>query len=115
MVITGLALVMVMEGRCEEGIKYVESESKGFANDGLYAYNTACVYGRALEFLNKSENIKDREKKQAAYKQKALSELRRSVKMGFSDLKWMRKDPDLKLLQNDTEFKKIHSPSGRKQ
>jgi HEAT repeat protein len=110
--VTGLAIVMVLEEKYEAGIEFVEDKREAFANDMIFAYNTACVYGRALEYVQKDKDVPDRERKLADYKQKALADLERSVKMGFRDFEWMQKDPDLNSLHEFPEFRKIHSPDG---
>ena len=109
--LTGVSIITVLEGKPEEGIKLIESNREKFANDSLFAYNAACVYGRAIEYLNEHKEVKDREKKQELYKQKAIGDLKSSVKRGFRDLNWMKKDPDLKSLHGIPEFEEIHSPS----
>ena len=110
--LTGLGIVTVLEGKPDEGIKLIESKREKFSNDMLFAYNSACVYGRAIDYLNKHDDVKDRDKKREMYKQKALADLKSSVKKGFVDLNWMKKDPDLKTLHGLPEFEKIHSPNG---
>lgn len=108
--LTGLGIVRVREGKTDEGIKLIEGKRKMFENDNLFAYNAACVYGRALEAVKKDKKAADRDKKIAEYQKLALSDLKRSLKLGFRDRDWMKKDPDLKSLHNLDEFKKIHSP-----
>ena len=36
-----------------------------------------------------------------------MSDLRKSIEQGFQDFDWMKKDPDLKSLQELPEFKKL--------
>ncbi len=43
------------------------------------------------------------------YKGLALKDLKASIERGFDDFDWVKKDPDLKPLENDPEFK---SPPG---
>jgi hypothetical protein len=100
-----------MDGDYEQAIELVEKSRNRFSNDMLFAYNTACVYSRALEQVQKDEEIPDRDKKIEQYRQKALEDLKRSVQMGFRDFDWMQKDPDLEPLHDVPEFKEIHSPS----
>jgi tetratricopeptide (TPR) repeat protein len=111
--VTGLGIVLVLEGKYEAGITFVEDARKKFTNDVFYAYNTACVYGRALEHLQKNEKIEGRDKKMPEYQEKAIAELKRSVTLGFQDFNWMQKDPDLKSLAEVPEFKQIHTPGGK--
>ena len=51
--LTGLGIVRVLEGKTDEGIKLIEGKRKMFESDVLFAYNAACVYGRALEAVKK--------------------------------------------------------------
>jgi tetratricopeptide (TPR) repeat protein len=37
----------------------------------------------------------------------ALRSLRKAVSLGYDDLDWMQQDPDLEILKNDPEFKKL--------
>ena len=108
--LTGLGIVRVLEGKADEGIKLIEGKRKMFENDVMFAYNAACVYGRALEAVKKDLKAADRDKKIAEYQKLALNDLQRSIKLGFRDKDWMKKDPDLKSLHDLDEFKKIHSP-----
>jgi tetratricopeptide (TPR) repeat protein len=109
MALTGLAIVRVMQDKTDEGIKLVESKRKMFENDAMYAYNVACVYGRALEVVQKNMKAKDRDKRIAQYQKKALDDLKRSMVLGFRDKNWMKEDPDLKSLHELDGFKKLLS------
>ena len=73
----------------------------------LFAYNGACVYSRAAEKLNATEQSEERDAKIKSYTDKAISELQISVKKGFQPLSWMREDPDLKFLHNIPEFREV--------
>eukprot|EP00913_Durusdinium_trenchii_P023359 g21937.t1 len=110
--ITGLGVVLSLEGKIEQAIKQVEDSREKFKSNSLYAYNTACVYGRALEHAQKSKSLPDRQKKIELYRSKAIADLQNSVKLGYSNLKAMKEDPDLASLEGLPEFEKIHSPKG---
>ena len=105
--VTGMSVVMVLEGKIKEGVAHVEAKRSKFANESLYLYNTACVYGRALELITKKTDFADRDKLMPAYRDKALADLKSSIKYGFKDLEWMKKDPDLKSLHGTKEFTEI--------
>lgn len=105
--ITGLALVWVMTGREEEGLALIAKRRTDFADDALYLYNSACVYGRALENLQARPNATEQEKRKQELRKLALRDLEASMRNGFDDVDWMRKDPDLKSLQADEEFLKL--------
>lgn len=116
MAITGTALVLVREDEAEAAFELIDNKERFFeenrgASTGYFAYNTACVYGVALEMLRKKagteeapENLEQLEKK---YEDKAINALKRSVRNQFDQLDWMRKDPDLNSLHDNEEFRKI--------
>ncbi len=57
--------------------------------DPLILYNAACTYGLL------------------GMKEEALDAFRRSVESGYSNIDWCLRDPDLKILHEDPEFKKL--------
>ncbi|MBC7819388.1 MAG: tetratricopeptide repeat protein [Planctomycetaceae bacterium] len=107
MAVTGLGICLAVEGKFEEGIKVGEDLRSKYANDGLYCYNIACIYGRAVEKLLKDDKLPDREKKLEAYRRKALDDLRESQKLGYNDQDWTQKDPDLASLHDLPEFQEL--------
>ncbi len=108
--VTGLAITQVLEGKIDDGLKSVENVRKKFGKDQLYFYNTACVYGRAVEALKKADgNDPARDKKLDECRKKAIEDLRKSMKLGFNQLDWMKKDPDLTSLHDLPEFQKLAS------
>jgi hypothetical protein len=60
-------------------------------NDANVLYNAACTYGIL------------------GMKVDALETFRRSVQAGYSNLNWCLKDPDLKILYDEPEFKNLIS------
>ena len=107
--VSGLAVIRVIEGKTTEGIKLIEDVREKFKRSSLFAYNTACVYGRALERVQNDQNATDRNKKIEEYQQKALADLKRSIKLGYRDFTWMKQDPDLKALRDLPEFQTMTS------
>lgn len=105
--VTGLGICLAVEGKFDEGIKLVENLRAANANDGLYLYNVACVYGRAIEKLLKDDKLPERDKNLEAFRRKALDDLRASQKLGFDDKAWMKEDPDLKSLHELPEFQEL--------
>ncbi len=105
--ITGVGITQAIAGKYEPAIKLVESHRSKFPNDGLFAYNVACVYGRSAEAIAKDDKAADRDKKLADYKRLAIDDLRAALKFGFNDLDWMKKDPDLNSLHDMPEFKEL--------
>ena len=68
----------------------------------------ACVYGRAVEALQKADDKNpDRQKKIVDCRNKALADLRTSMKLGFQNTDWMKKDPDLNSLHDLPDFQKL--------
>ncbi|MDA0834084.1 MAG: hypothetical protein O2955_06870 [Planctomycetota bacterium] len=107
--VTGVSVILVQQGKIEEGIKTIENDREKFDGDALYAYNSACVYGRAIEYLKKQEADDERDAKIGEFERIALQQLRTSLEQGFGDLDWMKKDPDLNSLHELPEFEKIAS------
>lgn len=105
--ITGVGICLAVEGKFEEGIKLVEGVREKYAGNGLFLYNVACVYGRAIEKLLKDDKLPERDQKLEAYRRKAIDDLRQSQKLGFNDQDWLKKDPDLTSLHDLPEFQEI--------
>ena len=107
--ITGMALIKIVGGKLDEAIKLIEAGREKHKNvrNGLYLYNTACVYSRAVEYLKGHSEVADAEKKIEEFRKKSLADLEQSIKQGFKDFEWMAKDPDFKALRDEAEFKKI--------
>ena len=116
--VTGAALVMVLGGEYEQGIRSIEEARNRFtkgADDhdeerSLFAYNAACVYGRAIEKIQEDGAAADRAERVTAYRQKALADLRRAVQTGFNEFSWMKEDPDLETLRHLPEFQELCTP-----
>jgi HEAT repeat protein len=108
--VSGLGICQVMEGDIQTGTKTIEKSRSKLNDDFVFTYNAACVYGRALEQTNKLPTTPERDKKADEFRKKALADLQLSVKLGFPDLDWMKKDSDLNSLHGLSEFKRIVSP-----
>lgn len=105
--ITGVGICLAVEGKFEEGVKLVEGVREKYAGNGLFLYNVACVYGRAIEKLLKDDKLPERDQKLETYRRKAIDDLRQSQKLGFNDQDWLKKDPDLTSLHDLPEFQEI--------
>ncbi len=105
--VTGVGITLAIAGKFEEGIKLLEDNRAKFQNDGLFLYNAACVYGRAAEAAQKDLTLGDRDKKIAEFQRHAIDDLRQSLKLGFDQIDWMKKDPDLNSLHDLPEFKEL--------
>jgi Flp pilus assembly protein TadD len=110
LVVSGLAISQVMQGRLEEGLATAEAGRKQFARDAGFLYNTACVYGRAAEQTAKQPVTPERDARLKTLREQALADLRAALAGGFDDLDWLREDPDLNSLHDLPEFQKIQRP-----
>ena len=117
---TGMAIVLLREGKLDAGLKYAEDSQKKATSSNsssvrrMYAYNLACVYSRAVEMINKDKTVADRNTRIASCRKKALAQLELAVKYGWRDKAWLNKDPDLKAVRTFPEFKKIFGPAPAK-
>jgi tetratricopeptide (TPR) repeat protein len=109
--VAGLGITLAIAGSTEEAIRIVEDASPRFAEDLLFAYNAACVYGRVIERLAAEPDSGDHQQRIAQLQVAALSRLRSSIDLGFPDLGWMREDPDLASLRHIEEFQKLATPA----
>jgi len=108
---TGLALVLVRQGKVEDGIAAglaIEEKAKG---DSVYSYNMACIYGRAIEQLESHpERVKpEQQSRIEVFRTNAIKLLQQSIDKGLDDsnLEWMKRDPDLKTIRQSPAFKKL--------
>uniref|UniRef100_A0A7C4LK30 Tetratricopeptide repeat protein n=1 Tax=Schlesneria paludicola TaxID=360056 RepID=A0A7C4LK30_9PLAN len=104
---SGLAIALVMQGRLDDGLQTVEKVRAQFGDDVNYAYNVACVYGRAIELVSQQPPSPERDARLARFREQALRDLRQAVKLKFDDFEWMRKDPDLKSLHDLPDFQNL--------
>jgi non-specific serine/threonine protein kinase len=80
-------------GRVEDAVRQLQMASALRPNDANILYNVACTYG----ILAKREE--------------ALEMLRRCFAAGYANFDWPRQDPDLKILHDDPDFKKLFPSS----
>jgi len=76
-------------GRYEDGLKIDEQLAKLLPNDPIVHYNLACSYSLTHNYPQ------------------AIEALEKAIDLGYSDFKWLRRDPDLKNLRMHNNFKKI--------
>lgn len=98
----GVALSLAVEGKIDESIKQMEAAQKKQPKDSLVAYNSACVYGRAIESVQQGDTPDQKRIEQLT--NSGFDELKRAVELGFRDADWIRKDPDLKVFRDDERF-----------
>lgn len=115
---SGLAIVLLREGKFDAGLKYAEDFHKKFTSNSssirqMQAYNLACVYSRAVEVLQADAKFPDRTRRLALCHKRAFEELNKAVKSGFRNKAWMQKDPDLKAIRDLPEFKKLAGPTNQ--
>ena len=80
-------------GRVEEAMKEADLAMVLRPNDANVAYNAACVYCS----LGKTSE--------------AMAALRKAKGVGWKDIVWTRRDPDLAILHGDPEFDRLFPPS----
>ncbi len=117
--VTSYAIARIGDGQLLEGVKYLEDnrakqlesarESQIKGMKGLFLYNAACAYSRAIEQVDRQTELADRATLREKYRQQAIADLRESFKQGFDDYEWTAKDPDFKILRSDPDFKNILS------
>ena len=112
--LTCLGLTEVRLGAIESGIRIVEDQRERFNDDSLYHYNTACIYGRAIESLEarlklQSPPSEALQKTIEKYRAQAVRDLRQSIETGLDEhnRNWMRDDPDLETIRQSPEFEKL--------
>lgn len=105
--ISGLAICMVYNHEEDKAIPFVEGYVKQFENNGLFRYNVACVFGRALINLKDEVKTPDVLKRMQSYQAKALVHLTSASQNGFDEVDWMQKDPDLSELHALPAFKSL--------
>jgi Flp pilus assembly protein TadD len=105
--VTGLAIVKAVEGHEEEAIRYVDEQARHYPGDRFFAYNTACVYGRAIEALRRRPASAEIQARIAELEGQALKKLHESIDYGFNQFDWMQKDPDLAAFRDLPDFKKL--------
>ncbi len=84
-----LAADLANLGQPEEAVLHVRIAVAMRPTDSNVLYNAACTYGSL------------------AMKADALEMFQRCIKSGYSNSAWAINDPDLKILQDDPEFKKL--------
>lgn len=102
--ITGLAIVMAIEGQTSEAVDLALASIDKFPEDNVYYYNTACVYGRAIESLTKKQPTEAIEEIVAEYQKAGIEKLKEALAMGFDELDLMNSDPDIASLRELPEF-----------
>jgi hypothetical protein len=108
---TGLALVLVRQGKVEAGLAAGTAIKEKSKDDSVYFYNMACIYGRAIEQLEARPDADMREQQLQIEKHRSegVKLLQQSIDNGLDDsnLDWMQRDPDLVSIRKSTAFNKL--------
>jgi HEAT repeat protein len=105
--VTGLAIVLAIQGEYERGIALIHETASRFPEDNIFAYNAACVYSRAVEQVLQQPESEERNERLAEYRKLAIGELENSVRYGFDDFGWMGEDPDLVPIHDLPRFQEL--------
>jgi tetratricopeptide (TPR) repeat protein len=105
--VTGLLIVDAMSGKYVEAVEALQAAAPRFPKNALFEYNSACVYGRALEQVARADPSAERDARVGEYQVEALAHLKRSLELGFADHDWIGKDPDLSALSDVPEFQEL--------
>src|SRR5208282_938838 len=92
-----LAADLANFGQPEDAVMHVRIAVAMRAMDPNVLYNAACTYGLL------------------GMKADALATFRRAVEAGYSNADWCKNDPDLKILHEDPEFKRLVEERTRKE
>lgn len=104
--VTGKAIVTVMQGAPRDGVEQVRAVAEQFPGDAAFQYNVACVYGRAIEQLQKSTADADAALR-SEYQSAGLQHLRSAMQLGFDSIDFIRNDPDLAVFADVPEFQSL--------
>lgn len=88
-------------------MQLVTEKADKFEKDMIFAYNTACVYGRAVEALSQMEESDERDELIGTYREAAMTALKKSIELGFSDGKLISSDPDLNAFRENEDFRSL--------
>jgi len=110
--ITGQAIVTVLQGDVEQGIQQIRTSADQFPGDPGFEYNAACVYGRAVESLQKNPTA-DSDKLRQEYQSSGLRHLKNSMLLGYPPVDFIQNDPDLAVFHDVPEYRELleHPPS----
>ena len=80
------AIDLVKIGRIEDAKNECKRAIELSPDDSLMSYNVACLYSRLGE------------------KKQGLEYLQKSIKQGYTNFEWLKRDPDLNNIQSEPEF-----------
>lgn len=103
--ITGVGIVQAIQGEGEQAIQFVKGHAASFPKDRYYPYNSACVFARSIEYLQKNSPTAEQKARIEELQKEAIAKLQESIELGFNQFEWMQKDPDLASIRELPEFK----------
>jgi TolB-like protein/Tfp pilus assembly protein PilF len=80
------AIELVKVGKIDEAKDECKRAIELSPDDSLMSYNVACLYSRLGE------------------KKQGIEYLQKSIKQGYTNFEWLKRDPDLNNIQNEPEF-----------
>ena len=107
--VTGLALLTALDGKPRDAVRQITDAAKRFPSNATFEYNTACVYGRAIEKIATEDESDARNQTLEDYRTQAMQHLSKSIELGFNDFQHIRDDPDLETLRELPEFQELLS------
>jgi len=93
-----MALVMIRQGKVDEGLKVTEQLLSRAPEDDFALYNGACSYARAAERAGVTEQDKGR------YAERAVELLKKTNETGFTDFQHLSDDVDLEVLHKHPQW-----------
>ncbi|WP_437191955.1 TPR end-of-group domain-containing protein [Planctomicrobium sp. SH527] len=103
--VTGVAIVQAIQGEGDQAVQFVKGHAASFPEDRYYPYNSACVYARSIEYLQKNSPTAEQKARIEELQKEAIAKLQESIELGFNQFEWMQKDPDLASIRELPEFK----------
>ena len=105
--VTGTGIARTLQGEYLDGVRLIEENASKFPDDQYFTYNSACVYGRALEQLADTEPSDENTARVEEYRVQGILLLKRSIELKFEDWNLLRTDPDLASLRELDEFQAL--------
>ena len=105
--VTGVGIVQAIHGEWKEAVQFVRDRADHFPNDRFFPYNMACVYGRAIEAIQKEGEDSENQQQIPELRKEAIALLKGSIALGFNQFDWMKVDPDLATFRDLPEFKEL--------
>jgi tetratricopeptide (TPR) repeat protein len=96
-----MALVMIRQGKVDEGLKVTEQLLSLAPEDDFALYNGACSYARAAERSEVADNDRSR------YTERAVELLKKTNETGFTDFEHLSEDVDLLVLHKHPQWNSL--------